>query len=342
MFGILRTILAIFVVLLHVFSIPKLGNYAVTFFFILSGFLMTLIMHKTYKYNFRGFTYFWSNRILRLYPTYLLILILSLFIILISNKNQLNPSMYLPTSIKEWFSNISMIYFDIVPHKVKPRVVPTSWALTNELFFYFLISLGISKTLKRTLFWLGLSILYYVGTYYFYDIATYRYSAIPASSLPFSIGAVLFWVKNIRFVNSGFTQNVIFISTLTLLFFFNVIYVADSGIVFFSEMAIYINYILASCLIIILFKININTKLKRLDTYIGYFSYPIYLSHYLISALYIYFFKTNYNSFKLDFEDFLFYFLALILFSFFIVHLIDIKIDNLKKRMKEQQLNNCI
>ena len=74
MFGILRTLLAINVVLLHIFNVPKLGNYSVSFFFVLSGFLMTLIMNKTYGFTSSGVVFFWKNRILRLYPVYLVLL----------------------------------------------------------------------------------------------------------------------------------------------------------------------------------------------------------------------------------------------------------------------------
>ena len=90
-----------------------------------------------------------------------------------------------------------MIHPNVVPHRIEPRLVPPSWALTNELLFYVLISFGISKTFTRTFIWLFISVLYYFVTYYFYDIATYRYSAIFASSLPFALGASFYWINKI-------------------------------------------------------------------------------------------------------------------------------------------------
>ncbi len=332
MFGLLRTILAIYVVLLHVFSFPTLGNYAVSFFFILSGFLMTYIMQETYHYNPNGIRLFWKNRFLRLYPTYWIILILSLLVLLFLDARVLNPSMFFPSSIKEWFSNISMIFFDIVPHRVKPRVVPTSWALTNELIFYFLISLGISKTLKRTLFWLFLSILYYVATYLVYDIATFRYSAIPASSLPFAIGAILFWINQ---EHKSTRESLFLILFLFLLFNFNAIYLANTGNVFFNEVSIYANQCIAAVLVLLLFNFKTTKKIKKIDNYIGYFSYPIYLSHYLICGVYIYFFgTTNFKqNYKLETDAMLGYFIILLAFCFVLVHLIDKPIDKFKKKL---------
>lgn len=341
MFGLLRTILAIYVVLLHIFSFPTLGNYAVSFFFILSGFLMTYIMQKRYYYNFAGIKLFWVNRFLRLYPTYWIVLILSLAAIVFVSEKNLNPAMYFPHSIKGWFSNISMLYFDIVPHRIKPRIVPTSWALTNELVFYFLISLGISKTKIRTLIWLFLSVLYYIGTYLYYDLTTFRYSAIPASSLPFAIGAILFWINEKQTKIKG---NFSFIILLFVLFNLNAIYFANMGSKVFAEISIYINYIIAALIILQLFNIESEMRVKQIDNYIGYFSYPIYLSHYLVSAFYIYMFgySDSIKEFKLPTESLLSYFLILFLFCFTIIYFVEIRIDEFKKKISSYNRANNI
>ena len=240
MFGILRTILAINVVLLHVFKVPVLGNYSVTFFFVLSGFLMTYIMHKTYGFDFKGVKFFWFNRFLRLYPTYWIVLILSLLAIVLFDNIAMNKSMNFPVTIKEWATNITMIYDKILPYKAKSRVVPTSWALTNELVYYLLISLGISKTPLRTFVWLGISILYFVATYVYYDIPSYRYGAIPASSLPFALGAVLYWLnEKIKLKNI----NLIVIIALFIGFNVNAFLFARSQLYVLREAAIYISII---------------------------------------------------------------------------------------------------
>ncbi|MGH2665078.1 acyltransferase family protein [Flavobacterium sp.] len=333
MFGILRTLLAIYVVLLHIFSFPTLGNYAVSFFFILSGFLMTYVMQKSYSYDFSGVKLFWANRFLRLYPTYWLVLLLSLVAIFALSGNGLNPAMYFPSSFKEWVSNISMLYFDIVPHRIKPRVVPTSWALTNELVFYLLISFGISKNKTRTFIWLFFSILYYVGTYFFYDLPTFRYSAIPASSLPFAIGAALFWLNERQTKIKGNISLIIF---LMLLFNVNAVYLANTGITIYTEISIYTNYILSAAIVLLLFQVKSNKKIKQADNFIGYFSYPIYLSHYLICAVYIYFFNPNHGTkaYKLQTDALIGYFLILFVFCFAIVYFIDIRIDRYKRELQ--------
>jgi peptidoglycan/LPS O-acetylase OafA/YrhL len=244
---------------------------------------MTLILNKTYGYDYKGFKVFWINRALRLYPVYFIVLLITLIVIIILPSIAHHPSIYLPNSINEWLSNFTMLYPNIVPHRFNPRLVPPSWALTNELFFYLLISLGISKTYKRTMFWVILSVLYYVFTYKFYDLATFRYSAIPAASLPFSLGALLFWIVD----KFKFSLKENYSLILLYLFLF------------------YINGIWGS---------------------------------FLISIVYLYLFNQNSNTFKLNYESMPVYLILMFVFNFLLVHLIDIKIDQLKKNIKKSKL----
>ena len=328
MFGILRTILAINVILLHIFNVYRLGNFSVSFFFILSGFLMTYILNKTYGYNLNGFKVFWINRILRLYPIYLVVLITTLAVILLIPGVARHPSIFSPSSIQQWLSNLTMIFPNIVPHRVEPRLVPPSWALTNELFFYFLISIGISRTYKRTIIWVVLSILYYLFTYKFYDLATFRYSAIPAASLPFSLGALLFW--SVNKYKSKLKENYLLIILYLGLFYINGIWGRNLG-----DLSIYLNMIIGVFLIYELFKFK-NKKFFKIDKYIGLYSYPIYLSHFFISIIYLYFFNPKSTTFKLNLNEIFVYSIFLLSFNFLLVHLIDIKIDRIKKRIKKK------
>ena len=52
MFGTYRTLLALMIVALHLGGVPVIGGYAVFGFYILSGYLMTLIMQTSYGYSF--------------------------------------------------------------------------------------------------------------------------------------------------------------------------------------------------------------------------------------------------------------------------------------------------
>jgi len=334
MFGILRTLLAINVVLLHIFNVPTLGNYSVSFFFILSGFLMTFIVHNTYGYSVNGFKIFWINRFLRLFPIYYFIMLITIvFVIVLPSVTSRHNSIFLPSNFIEWIANITMLYPEIVPHRFNPKLVPTSWALTNELIFYFLISFGISKTFKRTLLWFLLSVAYFIGTYFFYNIATYRYSAVFASSLPFAIGALLFWVVKWYPLKKVKLKYIIL---LYILFLLNAYYKLNYSLLF-KEISIYLNIILATIIIYFSFFAQSSSKLKSIDNYIGMYSYPIYLGHYLVAIIYVTCASIGINetNFKMDLVALSFYSLFLISFCFICVHFIDFKMNRLKSKIKK-------
>jgi peptidoglycan/LPS O-acetylase OafA/YrhL len=81
MFGVCRTVLAVLVVLNHIAGAHKLGWHAVFGFYILSGYLMTLIMTRNYGYSISGTWKYFINRFLRIYPIYWAACLLSLLLI---------------------------------------------------------------------------------------------------------------------------------------------------------------------------------------------------------------------------------------------------------------------
>ncbi|MAN26646.1 MULTISPECIES: acyltransferase family protein [Mesonia] len=337
MFGILRTILAINVILLHIFNIPTLGNYSVTFFFMLSGFLMTLVVNEKYGYSIKGFKVFWINRILRLFPIYWIVGFITIIVLFIVPAYlPKHPAMFFPNSLSDWVFNVTMIFPNIVPHRITPRLIPPSWAITNELVYYLLISLGISKNKRITIFWFFASVAYYIFTYLFYDLATFRYSAIPAASLAFSIGALMYWYKE-KF-NLFTKPKKIIIVFLVTSFYINGFFSSDIQKFLIKDISIYINLILAFLLITILFNLNTSKKIRKVDNYIGMYSYPFYISHYLVALIYI--FSIGYgginNSFKLTSAALPFYFLLLIIFTFLLIHFIDYPIEAYRSHIKKK------
>ncbi len=125
-------------VLAHLISVPIIGRYAVMSFFVLSGFLMTTIMHQTYGYTWRGRSTYAFNRMLRLYPNFWFAIFISLLLIAIfggSVVQDYKPEMHLPRTLCQWFENFSMLYLDWVPLFVTPRLAPPTWALTTEILF---------------------------------------------------------------------------------------------------------------------------------------------------------------------------------------------------------------
>ena len=284
MFGLYRTFLAFMVAIHHLLSIPIIGQYAVHGFFILSGYLMTYVMHNTYGYSLRGIKFFILNRFLRLYPIYWIVIILTIFLISIygeGNSRQYREFIFLPNSCFEWFQNLSLVYFDFFPNTVKPRLSPPTWALTIELFFYLLISIGISRSKNVTLLWFSGSIFYMACTHFFNLGYDYRYFSVISGSMAFSLGGIIFhFYTNIKsnFFFRLLPKNIFYFYILFLLnallamslkyFYFN--YGLDN-ICFYNN--ILINFVT------IVFLIDSRYFLKKYDYIIGNFSYPLYLIH---------------------------------------------------------------
>ena len=199
MFGTYRTILALSVMASHLISIHLIGTYAVHGFFILSGYLMTFVMSNSYGYSFNGVKSFAINRFLRLYPSYWVILIFTVLIVLWfgeENSSKYRNSIFLPDSPISFVENISLIYFNLFPWNITPRLSPPSWALTVELLFYLLIALGISKSKKATTLWFVCSLIYMSSTHLFDLENEYRHGFIIAGTLPFSLGAMIYHYRD--------------------------------------------------------------------------------------------------------------------------------------------------
>lgn len=286
MFGAYRTILALAVVAHHLLSFPTIGQYAVHGFFILSGYLMTLIMHKSYGYSVKGFGSFVFNRILRLYPAYWIITILSIGAILVlgeSNARSYHSAIYLPTDLAGWLQNASLVYMDWYPMRVFPRLSPPTWALTLELAFYLTIALGASKSKRSTIAWFGISVIFTVCTHFYERGADYRYLFVGAASLPFSIGALTYHYRvQIEEKARRFSDT----KSLCALLGLFVINSLVAGVLkyfhypeFLQSACFYLNLVINFVIIAILLTKPSLPISAAVDKKIGDYSYPIYLAH---------------------------------------------------------------
>lgn len=345
MFGTYRTCLAIAVVVHHLISIPILGHYAVHGFFILSGYLMTYIMINSYGYSFYGIRSFTTNRFLRLYPSYwaiLAITIAAIYILGEDNSSSYRAFVYYPDSFLSIIQNISLLYFDMFPGSVSPRLSPPTWALTIEIIFYILIALGISRSKQLTGFWFLASIGYMSFTHIFNLDYSYRYDVVIAGTLPFSVGAMIFHYYDdprLSFIRN-INQNVVFM--LCFLFIFNSGIAAVGEKMNFSDAvfswSFYVNYIINAMLIIYLIDGRIPYISRDLDSQIGNYSYPIYLSHWLagfIASMIIW--GEPVRGFNIQgIVSLLVALVICFLVSFFVIKFIDLPVERLRQKIKRK------
>src|SRR5258708_27696197 len=157
--GITRLLFALFVLIHHS---EKFFGYkyldpalAVHSFFIISGFYMTLILKEKYIGKSKSYILFLSNRFLRIYPTYWLILLLTIGFLFGYYERQYNfynnlVSSITPLNIIREFTIIGRTdYLQINPDKNQPLLIPQAWTLVLELLFY-IVAPFIVKKLKVT------------------------------------------------------------------------------------------------------------------------------------------------------------------------------------------------
>ncbi|MBE7413833.1 MAG: acyltransferase [Deltaproteobacteria bacterium] len=195
MFGIFRYVLALAVAFDHLWPFAggnNIGNFAVFAFYMLSGYLMTLVLNEKYGFDLVGLTKYFVNRFFRIYPPLIFVGFLTLPLLWFIPVNDISPGMKWPATAYDWFKNITL--FDIRTTDI--RVVPVSWSLFVEVFYYIAIGLVFARRRWITIAWFAASLLYtgymlYTGTAWYF-----RYFTIPASSLPFSMGAILYFYKD--------------------------------------------------------------------------------------------------------------------------------------------------
>jgi len=338
MFGTFRTFLALMVVATHLGGVRGTGAYAVFGFFCLSGYLMTLIMQSNYGYTAQGIRKYALNRFLRIYPIYWISALFSVALIWYFGDgytSSYHESLYLPGNYSEVIQNLMLF----LSFRESPRLIPPAWALTVELFYYILIGVGISKNRRITMAWFTFGVLYHIGALILHLGWGYRYFSIFAASLPFSTGALIFHYKEqtARFISKipGWAYNYLFfivMASILLNWWLGI--VSNQIQVFFF----YSNFILCAFMVAVL---SSRTELlfinKKLDNWLGDFSYPIYLIHYQVGILVLVFLAGLGLDLKRADLTFMYVSIPVIFaFSWFITVTIERPIEKIRSKIKKK------
>jgi peptidoglycan/LPS O-acetylase OafA/YrhL len=312
--GLLRLILAISVVLAHSGTILGTrfigGPTAVQAFYIISGFYMALILNEKYIGNNSSYKLFITNRLLRIYPTYWIILVSSiLFSITVYFYNHGNkagliqPYVDYFSMMNIWsigfliLSNLILFFQDTVlflginlvtgnlyftdhfsatnPLLYKFMLVPQAWTISLELIFYLIAPFLARKTLKIIVFLIALSILLrIVLTHYGLKEDPWSYRFFPTELVFFLLGLVSYriYVKlRIIKIHDNYLK-MIWGVIIVFTIFFDFITLPEKTYLYL--------FIFFLCLPFVFLLTN---KWKQ-DLYLGDLSYPIYLSHILVLA----------------------------------------------------------
>jgi peptidoglycan/LPS O-acetylase OafA/YrhL len=204
-----RYILALMVAQTHLWNIGAAwtGNIAVFAFYTLSGYLMTRVLNDRYRFTARGIATFMVNRVLRLWPSYLIILGLTLIALMFLPLSNYVPLIRIPDSPIAIITNLTIlgqVTFDFVQWLPLAKPLVTSWSLSIEVFCYVLLAIYFARTPARL--WafavIGL-IAMAISTWHCaasVDPSRYgpycsqnRYGVVQAGFIPFAIGGLFYF-----------------------------------------------------------------------------------------------------------------------------------------------------
>lgn len=199
----------------HLVLVP--GQVAVQAFFILSGFFMTLVLRETYGPGSTGL--FLGNRLLRIFPLYLVVLAAS-FVALawwdtgpFTGWREFRATLSAgpATLIAGLWTNLAILGQDLLflfsvgpggslalaPHcgpaedAFRLLLVPQAWSLSTELFFYLLAPLLLRRPVRTRALWLGASLALRLGLHFWdpdCDLLARRF--LPAELWLFLLGSL--------------------------------------------------------------------------------------------------------------------------------------------------------
>ncbi|WP_182275929.1 acyltransferase [Granulicella sp. 5B5] len=247
----------------------NLGEIGVVIFFIVSGFIIPVSLEK---YN--SLPKFWVGRVLRLWPTYTVSLIVML---LLNRFLPMLPPYYEQHPLGFIVGNISMIgeYLGI------PFALGTYWTLSLELAFYLVCSvLFFFGFLKKTELWLWVSALLLLFSQIGLGLAIHR--TLPSGRLGLIVTA-FFGTLLYRLLSEGFPAKRVYAVLPVLFVVFSVgfwlrykVYASPNNSVDTSNAIV--SWVIAYALFMLVFALRAR-KMPRILIWIGQISYPLYLFH---------------------------------------------------------------
>ena len=314
-----RFFLAFLVVISHLWNdmIGGPAAYAVWGFYVLSGYLMTLVLNEKYGPSIKGLQRYAYNRFLRIYPLYWIASVFGLLALwmlppLGVTPSTLNPAFNIPLTLGDYWHNLTLIPI----FGGQNLLTPVSTALATEIGAYILMPfvafsrlaaiLGLVLSLIANIK-LGLTIDDFAMNF-----AT-RYSSFLSCYIAFAFGSLTYHIRN-------------YLTKLQLPLLSVIIWIIHSflGVKFNLYPWVYGLYIsipLSAWVVVSLLNVNAG----KVDRILGDLSYPIYLFHTGIAVWFLLYFN-NIRSFKF----FIVSFVITLLISIIMMQL-DKKIEQLRK-----------
>lgn len=284
--GIIRIILAISVISIHsgtkIFGISWFDAFlAVQAFFMISGFYMALVLNG--KYGSLPLRYFYRSRALRIYPTYIVGVILMLAVdgsqirTVYRSLSPLTRAFMVGENLTIFGQDISYIFCmrlrdNVCAVSFLPTIIPPAWSLSVELGFY-LIAPFIVRNPRRIIAFIGIGTIYHLLTiaipipdqsFSLFSLSPFslKYYFYPSSFVFFGLGALSYHKQHL-FSGPKYLVIILFLIAFACI---------DTPLSLW--MAVVFAFAIPE-----IFKM---TKDIALDRAVGEYSYPLYILHWPI------------------------------------------------------------
>jgi peptidoglycan/LPS O-acetylase OafA/YrhL len=317
--GLIRLLLAISVVAAHsggIFGSTLVGGkIAVQSFYMISGFYMSLILNEKYIGVNRSYRLFITNRLIRLYPIYWVVLLGTILVslsIALFSKGQLMPVFENYLSVKTnllsfgylILTNLFIFGQDVVlflginpesgnlffttncwdtnPVLYSFLFIPQAWTLGLELTFYVIAPFILRRGLKIIVLLMILSFALRLVIYNYLNLQTdpWTYMFFPAEIVFFLSGYLSYRIY-LNWKDKTIPPRLVsVILAFTVAFTISYFYLPSIKISWFpfsiKELMYFTTIVLSIPLLFIFF------KKSKIDNQIGDLSYPVYISHMLV------------------------------------------------------------
>jgi peptidoglycan/LPS O-acetylase OafA/YrhL len=312
--GILRTILALAVVVYHSYKIFGLhmcgGQVAVESFYIISGFYMALILNEKYV-GVGSYKKFILSRFFRIFPVYWFVLACVLIVCLVGYF-AFGKAFYLTRYISNYqcLSGITIFYFvfeniivlgqdvlyflrldefcnpiltyNVLSYKhtgYQYLLVPQAWSISIEFMFYLIAPFIVTiKTRWQIVLVLsGIAVKIFFDRYYYLSFDPWTYRFFPFEIAFFVAGSVAYrFYKRIEY------------KVISPAIGYILLLLCICGVLFIHEIKMDENlrsslfYLFVLCAIPYLFA---TFKNHRIDRYIGELSFSLYIGHHVVVSI---------------------------------------------------------
>jgi peptidoglycan/LPS O-acetylase OafA/YrhL len=283
MFGIFRLALSLLVVVFHLTNRHMLGWYSVYAFYTLSGFLMTLVITKKYNLSPGGLADFATNRFLRIYPPYLVMVVCGIVMLQFPSLSERAATLTtgdlgMPVGARGWFENTCIWGWSMRT----PKLVPQAWTIFRELFFCVLIFFPLARYRWLTLAWFATGVVYALSHVVRGVGLMEVYNTFQNAAICYGAGCSLFhFQKQLR----GFTRPRVPLLCLLVIAPFTFEAIRPALFKDHSVAPLYINTIFSSYLVLVLASLRGSPRWVEWDRRLGNLSYPIYLCHYHVAVV---------------------------------------------------------